>query len=770
MQKIIRKYRKGLSILFIAIAGAVTISAMTAVKHRIFTIGDSTVQDYADGWAPRKGWGQMFQAFFSNADVQVINKAVGGTSSRSFYNSFWSGVKNEMKSGDYLFIQFGINDRAADAARRAVGEDFKNFLRSYVNEARAMGVIPVLVSTARRDAWSNGLPYDSYHEHPQLVREVAAELNVPLIDLDAKLYNGMVKATNPYTTRFWSNTYPPGEYPNYPNGNTDQVHFQEMGAIQLAKYVVEEIKRLGSNSPVGPLIPFLKPQYPVTVMANYPEAGLITMTETYPEGLNIHVKALVNTGHKFINWKDQSGKLITTKNLFQFTMGAGPRNYVAYFDDEIPIKIDCNGTVNGSATLDNCGICTGGTTGKSPCSGAIQGEYFCTIDGVFEAINTGFIGSGYANFTNAVGSFGKYSIYSESGGNAVIGIRFANGSAAARAMTVSVNGTNQTTFTGEPTGAWTIWKTVTITLNLAQGPNMVQFTSTTADGGPNIDLMVMPNATVFAGNCTKDCNGVFGGIAFTDECGTCVGGNTGKEACTQDCEGNWGGSAYLDDCHVCIGATNGNVACTGFIEAETACSVDGILLEDKNAGFSGAGYVNADNILGAGATWTLYSDAARTVTLGFRYANSGAVSRDGSLRVNGSSAGTLVLPVTGAWTNWEVATIEVDFQEGVNEISLTALTTDGLANIDLISFSEGVMEVGCIITGMAEVESSGPRLFPNPTDGVVHLSSPADWELYDAIGTLLLTETQSSSVDLGNYAQGVYVLKVNGVSYKIVKK
>ena len=284
-----KKYRRFIHLLILVGVGYFAISATTAVSHRVFTIGDSTVQDYNDGWAPRKGWGQMLQSFFSSADVQVINRAVGGTSSRSFYNSFWSGVKGEMKSGDFLFIQFGINDRAADETRRAVGEDFKNFLRSYVNEARAMGVIPVLVSTVRRDAWSNGLPYDSYHEHPQLVRDVAAELNVPLIDLDKKQYDGMVAATNPYTTRYWSNTYPAGEYSNYPNGNNDQVHFQEMGAIQLAKYVIEGIQALSTHNDMKKLIPFIKPQYPVTVSANHPEAGLITRTETYPSGLNLHM-------------------------------------------------------------------------------------------------------------------------------------------------------------------------------------------------------------------------------------------------------------------------------------------------------------------------------------------------------------------------------------------------------------------------------------------------------------------------------------------------
>ena len=472
MLKINKQLRRAIAVLLITLVGMAAISATTAVSQRIFTIGDSTVQDYNAGYAPRKGWGQVLQAFFSSADVQVINRAIGGTSSRSFYNSFWSGVKGEMKRGDFLFIQFGINDRAADVARRAVGEDFKNFLRSYVNEARAMGVIPVLVSTVRRDAWQNGVPYDSYHEHPGLVREVAAELNVPLIDLDAKEKAGMIAATQAYTGRYWSNTYVPGEYPNYQNGNTDQVHFQEMGAIQLAKYVIEEINKLGSSSLVGPLIPFIKTQYPVTVTANHPEAGLITRTETYPAGLNLHIKAIAYSGHTFINWKETNGTVVTNKNLFQFTMGSSSRSFIAYFDDEISTVLDCNGVQNGSAKLDNCGICIGGTTGKTGCTTSVQAEDACFVDGVLsEATNTGFFGAGYINTNNALGSKIVFNIASLSAQNTPISIRYANGGASARGMSVKLNDAVVSNLNFTPTGSFTSWSSETITLNLKVGSN-----------------------------------------------------------------------------------------------------------------------------------------------------------------------------------------------------------------------------------------------------------------------------------------------------------
>jgi gliding motility-associated-like protein len=62
--------------------------------------------------------------------------------------------------------------------------------------------------------------------------------------------------------------------------------------------------------------------------------------------------------------------------------------------------------------------------------------------------------------------------------------------------------------------------------------------------------------------CTQDCSGTWGGAASIDNCGTCVGGNTGLTACTQDCAGTWGGSASIDNCGTCVGGNTGLIACT----------------------------------------------------------------------------------------------------------------------------------------------------------------------------------------------------------------
>jgi len=87
------------------------------------------------------------------------------------------------------------------------------------------------------------------------------------------------------------------------------------------------------------------------------------------------------------------------------------------------------------------------------------------------------------------------------------------------------------------------------------------------------------NGTAFADNCGicvggntgraacfQDCNGEWGGNASIDSCGECVGGNTGKSACEKDCNGEWGGNALTDSCGECVGGNTGKTACGNFTD------------------------------------------------------------------------------------------------------------------------------------------------------------------------------------------------------------
>lgn len=104
--------------------------------------------------------------------------------------------------------------------------------------------------------------------------------------------------------------------------------------------------------------------------------------------------------------------------------------------------------------------------------------------GVVESNHAGFSGTGFVNGDNVVGSYVEWSVNAASAGTATLRIRYANGTTTNRPM--SVNGT-VVDFPG--TGAWTTWQTRTLTMNLQAGTNLIRATSTTVNGGPNLDYL-----------------------------------------------------------------------------------------------------------------------------------------------------------------------------------------------------------------------------------------------------------------------------------------
>ncbi|WP_429312269.1 rhamnogalacturonan acetylesterase [Paenibacillus mucilaginosus] len=210
----------------------------------VFLAGDSTVSNYNRFLAPQAGWGQMLPNYLNGAQVVVDNQAKRGRSSKSYYDEgSLDTILSRMKANDYLFIMFGINDSATDTARRTEpSTTFKEYLTKYIDAARAKGAIPVLVtSQSKRTYDASGVFTNSIGGYPQAMRELGAAVNVPVIDLNAKsiaYYNSIgVEATK--DVFMWLNA---GESPNYPSGASDNVHFQEYGAGQLARLVAEGIK------------------------------------------------------------------------------------------------------------------------------------------------------------------------------------------------------------------------------------------------------------------------------------------------------------------------------------------------------------------------------------------------------------------------------------------------------------------------------------------------------------------------------------------------
>lgn len=240
-----------LSLALGAVAGAAR--ATTA-----YLIGDSTVSLYSSTYYPRMGWGQVFPSYFQSTIV-ISDKARSGRSSKSFYDEgAWTPIATALKAGDYVFIQFGHNDEKSDPALHTDPyTTYQQYLSIYINDARAKGAIPILVTPVERNSWSNGTIKPTHGDYPDAMRKLASAKGVPLIDLTAGSTAKYISLGQTYTTWNVFMNLKAGQYPNYPNGNTDNTHFQENGANIIARLVVGAI-RSSSNTQLQKLATYLK--------------------------------------------------------------------------------------------------------------------------------------------------------------------------------------------------------------------------------------------------------------------------------------------------------------------------------------------------------------------------------------------------------------------------------------------------------------------------------------------------------------------------------
>ncbi len=210
----------------------------------IYLAGDSTMAEKLPAKRPETGWGEMLQKYFDAGKVKIENHAQNGRSTKSFISeNRWQTIVDKLKKGDHVFIQFGHNDQSKDKGERYTPpEDFKANLRRMVAEARAKRAIPVLFTPViRRRFDKDGKFYDTHGAYPDLTRAVAAELNVALIDM----HRSSEKLIAEYGAERSKKLFlilQPGESPNYPKGLDDNTHFSPLGAEEMARLAVAEIK------------------------------------------------------------------------------------------------------------------------------------------------------------------------------------------------------------------------------------------------------------------------------------------------------------------------------------------------------------------------------------------------------------------------------------------------------------------------------------------------------------------------------------------------
>lgn len=175
----------------------------------LFLVGNSTMRNgtKGDGSNGQWGWGFYASKYFNANKISVENQALGGMSTRTFYNKLWPMVRTSLKPGDWVIISIGHNDNGpynegrARAVIPGVGNDSLNvtiketgeketvytyggYLRKYIAECRAKGANPILMSLTPRDAYDEKTGKIIRKPQTEWAAYVAAEEGVPFVDLN----------------------------------------------------------------------------------------------------------------------------------------------------------------------------------------------------------------------------------------------------------------------------------------------------------------------------------------------------------------------------------------------------------------------------------------------------------------------------------------------------------------------------------------------------------------------------------------------------------
>jgi lysophospholipase L1-like esterase len=182
-------------------------TAVPADLPTYWIVGDSTVKN---GSMERLGWGEVITPLFDETKIKVVNKAIGGRSTRNYIaQGRWADVLKSAKPGDYVSVQFGHNDggniggpKGDRGTLAGIGEETKDYLddanqtvtvrtygwylRQYVKEAKAKKLNVILVTPVCRDNWNkDGTLKNDIRKYAQWMIEVAKQEGAPLLDLNA---------------------------------------------------------------------------------------------------------------------------------------------------------------------------------------------------------------------------------------------------------------------------------------------------------------------------------------------------------------------------------------------------------------------------------------------------------------------------------------------------------------------------------------------------------------------------------------------------------
>lgn len=228
---------------------------------KILLAGDSTVAACPAHEYPMSGWGAHLAPHVYTWG-SVHNFAKGGASTESFRaEGLWDALLEAAGEGDPVLIQFGHNDQKRPHLAARTG--YAANLRTMVTEVGALGAVPVLCTSVERrhflasataSATAGDVLEQSLEDYPEVVRELAAELHVPLIDLNSWT-RGIYTRLGAVGSKSLFCHFGPGEHAHWPDGLADNTHFHVDGARLVAEHVASlltsQLTSLGLAVPGG---------------------------------------------------------------------------------------------------------------------------------------------------------------------------------------------------------------------------------------------------------------------------------------------------------------------------------------------------------------------------------------------------------------------------------------------------------------------------------------------------------------------------------------
>jgi lysophospholipase L1-like esterase len=224
-----------------------TLGMRSATPVTIWLAGDSTMARKEENKRPETGWGEALQPCFDSTQTRVANRAMNGRSTRSFVaEGRWKAIVDSLNAGDYVLIEFGHNDEKVNMPVGSSPADFGANLARFVDDVRARRATPVLLTPVARRRWQDGKLVDTHGEYPGVVRAVATEKKVALVDM-TELSARVLERYGPDSSTALFLHLKAGDHPNYPAGVEDNTHFSPVGAREMAAVFLDAFARMDAG-------------------------------------------------------------------------------------------------------------------------------------------------------------------------------------------------------------------------------------------------------------------------------------------------------------------------------------------------------------------------------------------------------------------------------------------------------------------------------------------------------------------------------------------